>query len=284
MQHDFKQTSTGEIRFNCPMCLDTKYHLYYNPSKSVYWCHRCHYRGHGFPQLVRASFNLVPQVVQTCRAKSLEWQPLKWPAGSILESVVWDYLLNTRHLQESTVKKFGLGWTRQIPLSAVIPVLQKGEIKFLQVRFLSKNIKPKYLNYSVNDELVEKARFVFNLDQVIQGVDTLFIMEGVFDVMSSAPFSSICTFGKNISAYQLKLIKQIPFKKVVLSFDIDVKIKELMESIKSLETFCSLWIKKLPAGKDPGDLVIEEFEQLPDIDVNTFMLEVLQYGPTKASL
>lgn len=46
---------SGEVRSNCPFCGDTKLHLYANPRKGVYFCHRCGARGFlrdlGFPEV-----------------------------------------------------------------------------------------------------------------------------------------------------------------------------------------------------------------------------------------
>ncbi len=274
MKTQYKHTASGEIRFNCPMCLDTKFHLYYNPSKSVYYCHRCQFKGHGFPKLVKTSFTLIPKVGQETKAKGLKWYPLKWPPSGIMESAVWDYLLNTREVPEKTIRHFSLGWTVDIPLSVVVPVIYKGDVKFLQVRFLCDLIKPKYLNYAVGDKVV-KASLVFNYDSVCTGVETLYIMEGVFDVIKSAPSTGICIFGKFISLQQLQIIRSISCKKVVLSFDADVKIKELMSSIKSLGSFRTVGIKQLPQGKDPGDLNVQEFSRLPELDAGAFILEAL---------
>jgi DNA primase len=278
MKHaPFKTTGSKEIRFNCPMCPngDSEYHLYYNPTKSVFYCHRCQYTGHGFPKLVNASLPLVEQPKEV-KAKDLEWQKLNWPPSGILEGAVWDYLLTTRGLSFTAIEKFKLGWAHKIPLAVVIPLMQEDIIRALQVRFLSDLMKPKYLNYAIGDEPMEKSEMIFNIDAVIKGVVKLYVMEGVFDVMKTAIDNSICTFGKNISVAQMILINRIPKEKLVLSFDFDVKIKEIIESIKTLESFGDVFIKKIPEGKDPGDFNPIEFELLPEITSHEYILEVLQ--------
>ncbi len=254
---------------------DSGYHLYYNPGKSVFFCHKCHYSGHGFPKLVNASVPLVttPKVV---KAKDLEWLPLRWPPEGILESAVWDYLTVTRGLTANAIQYFKLGWTHKIPLAVVIPLVQGNETRALQVRFLSNLMKPKYLNYAIGEHPMEKSEMIYNFDAVINGVETLYIMEGVFDVMKAAMANGIGTFGKNISVAQLLLINKIPRKKLVLSYDYDVKIKDMIGSIKILESFSDVFIKKIPLGMDPGDYDIQEFKLIPEITSHEFMLEVLQ--------
>jgi DNA primase len=254
---------------------DTEYHLYYNPAKSVFFCHRCHYTGHGFPKLVTSSLPLVT-LPKEVKAKDLEWQPLHWPPSGILEGAIWDYLLTTRGITFNVIDRFKLGWAHKIPLAVVIPLIQENDIRALQVRFLSDLMKPKYLNYAIGDKPMEKSEMIFNIDTVIKGVTKLYIMEGVFDVMKSAILNSVCTFGKNISASQLIMINKIPKEKLVLSFDFDVKIKEIIESIKTLESFGDVFIKKIPEGKDPGDFTPEVFELFPEITLQEYILEVLQ--------
>lgn len=253
---------------------DSEYHLYYNPTKSVFYCHRCQYTGHGFPKLVNASLPLVVQPKEV-KAKDLEWQKLNWPPSGILEGAVWDYLLSTRGLSFDVIKKFKLGWAHKIPLSVVIPLIQGDTVRALQVRFLSDLMKPKYLNYAIDNEPMEKSEMIFNIDTVIKGVVKLYVMEGVFDVMKAAIANSICTFGKNISAAQMILINKIPKEKLVLSFDFDVKIKEVIESIKTLESFGDVFVKRIPEGKDPGDFDPIEFELLPEITTHEYILGVL---------
>ena len=254
---------------------DSGYHLYYNPDKSVFFCHKCHYSGHGFPKLVNTSVPLVatPKVV---KAKDLEWLPLRWPPQGILESAVWDYLIVTRGLTINAIQYFKLGWTHKIPLAVVIPLVQGNETRALQVRFLSNLMKPKYLNYAIGEQSMEKSEMIYNFDTVINGVETLYIMEGVFDVMKAAMVDGIGTFGKNISVAQLLLINKIPRKKLVLSYDYDVKIKDMIGSIKILESFSDVFIKKMPVGMDPGDYDTVEFKLIPEITSHEFMLEALQ--------
>jgi len=254
---------------------DSEYHLYYNPAKSVFFCHRCHYTGHGFPKLVTASLPIVEQPKEV-KAKDLEWQKLNWPPSGILEGAVWDYLLTTRGLSFDIIEKFKLGWAHKIPLAVVIPLIQGGDVKALQVRFLSDLMKPKYLNYAIGDEPMEKSEILFNIDSVIKGVTKLYVMEGVFDVMKASVTNSIGTFGKNISVAQMILINKIPREKLVLSFDFDVKIKEIIDSLKTLESFGEVFVKKIPEGKDPGDFNPQEFELFPEITTHEYILEVLQ--------
>jgi intein/homing endonuclease len=244
------------------------------PFAIVHNCHRCHYSGYGFPQLVKTSLPLVTPTKEV-KAKDLEWQPLHWPPTGILESTVWDYLLTTRGISANVIEHFKLGWTHKIPLAVVIPLIQDGDIRALQVRFLSSQMKPKYLNYAIGDKPMVKSEMIFNIDSVIKGVSKLYIMEGVFDVMKSGIWNGVCTFGKIISSAQLVIINKIPKEKLVLSFDFDVKIKEIIESIKSLESFGTVFIKKIPEGKDPGDFDPDAFELLPEITTQEYMLGVL---------
>jgi len=257
----YKETGTGEVRFNCPKCLDTKYHLYYSPSKSLFNCFKCGYKGKGFPTELKA-IKITPSAPEEVKIRELDWQELVQPPSCILESVIWDYI-NFRGLNGALVKKFKLGWSSSKPFVVVFPIIMNTVIKAIQIRHLA-SIGPKYVFYDVDKKKTKKSLLLYNYDSVVSGVDTLFIMEGVLDVIRASPSSGVCTFGKAVSLEQANLIAGIPKKKLVLAYDTDVKMKELLQTIERLEIYNPVYIKELPPGKDPADMG-EAFLGLPEI-------------------
>lgn len=272
----FKTTSSEELRFCCPRCYDANFHLYYNPGKSVFNCFKCGYSGHGFPrELEYLVLPEIPQHKKERKQKEFNWIPLQHPPRSALEAVVWDYLLNTRKLSIQTVLDFHCGWNPDAPFAVALPIIMHEKIQALQVRFLTKSFA-KYVFYSVNTHEVKKSALIYNYDRVSKGVDTLYVMEGIFDVMCSDPSQSICTFGKLVSFDQALLIRAIPKKKLVLAYDPEVKLEELQRSIERLEAFEPVYIKLLPPDQDPADLG-PRFHACPEL---TF----LEFAETKINV
>jgi DNA primase len=264
----YKETASGELRFCCPKCVDSDYHLYYSPSRRLYHCFKCGYKGRGFPRSLPLSQPLLssrlPPKESTVEEdiRELSWQELTFPPSSTLELVVWDYL-QSRGVTEEQVKKFKLGWSPEKPFVVVFPIIMHDTVKALQIRHLTK-LGPKYVFYDVGKRKTQKSALLYNYDNCIRGVTTLYIVEGVLDVILAAPRCSLCTFGKSLSIIQSDLIRGIPKQKLVLAFDSDVKPRELIQTIERLEVYEPVYIKQLPKGKDPADLG-EEFLGLPEI-------------------
>lgn len=258
----YKETSSNEVRFCCPKCGDANYHLYYNPLRGLYLCFKCNYRGKGFPDAIKAvKFQSTVQPIEK-PIREISWNPLKRPSSGVLEETVWDYLYS-RNVSDALISQFNIGWSFDKPFTAVFPISMNHQLKCLQVRNLIRDIKPKYVFYDVGVK-TKKSELIYNYDTVVLGVETLYIMEGVLDVICAAPTSGVCTFGKAVSFEQAKLIHGIPKKKLVLAYDPEVSAKELMISVHRLEIYEPVFIKQLPPGKDPGDLG-PAFLQLPEI-------------------
>lgn len=258
----YKETSGSEVRFCCPKCGDANYHLYYNPLRGLYNCFKCGYRGRGFPDAIKAEKFLPPVQPSEKPIREISWDVLNRPSSGALEEAVWDYLYS-RNVNDDLISMFSLGWSSEKPFTVVFPVFMHYQLKCLQIRNLVRNIKPKYVFYDVGSK-TKKSELLFNYDTVASGIDTLYVMEGVLDVICAAPGSSVCTFGKTVSIEQAKLIRGIPKKRLVLAYDPEVSLKELMVSIDRLEAYEPVFIKQLPKDKDPGDLG-KEFLDLPEI-------------------
>lgn len=258
----YKETSGSEVRFCCPKCGDTSYHLYYNPHRGLFNCFKCNYRGRGFPEAIKAVKFSPPPEPEKQTLREISWNILRRPTTSALEEAVWDYL-SSRKVNEDITTQFKLGWSLETPFAVVFPIFMDFKLKCLQIRNIIRNVKPKYVFYDVGTK-TKKSELLFNYDNVRAGVDTLYVMEGVLDVICAAPFSSVCTFGKSVSVEQAKLIRGIPKKRLVLAYDPEVSLKDLMISIDRLETYEAVHIKKLPQDKDPGDLG-DDFLELPEL-------------------
>ncbi len=256
----YKETGSGEIRFCCPRCTDDSYHLYYNPTRSLFNCFKCGYKGRGFPTELRTVKISPPQ--PEAPPREIDWQELCQPPSCTLEKAIWDYLYS-RGVGDDLIAQFKLGWSSEKPFVVVFPIIMYATVRAIQIRHLVTH-GPKYVFYDVAKKKTKKSTLLYNYDAVIGRVDTLYVMEGIFDVIRAAPNSSVCTFGKSVSIDQAALIRGVPKQKLVLAYDTDVKPKELVQSIERLEAHEPVFIKQLPEGKDPADMG-EDFLSLPEI-------------------
>ena len=268
----YKETSSGEVRFCCPKCSDQDYHLYYSPAKGLYNCFKCGYKGRGFPEALKAA-KLPPFETVEPPIRELKWNPLLYPPTCTLESVIWDYL-HSREVTKEDVTTFHIGWSTERPFIVVFPIVMHSVIRAIQIRHLVKS-GPKYVFYDVGKVKVKKSLLLYNYDAVVSGVDTLYVMEGILDVIRGAPKCGVCTFGKLPSIDQAALIRGIPKKKLVLAYDTDVSLKELSQSIDRLGAYETVYVKQLPKGKDPADMG-GDFFALPEVPAFDWLLQYNQ--------
>lgn len=267
----YKETGGGEVRFCCPKCVDQNFHLYYNPSKGLFNCFKCGYKGRGFPESLRAvKLHTSPQQTAYPQLRELDWSPLLHPPTCTLESVVWDYI-TSRGLTQADVERFQIGWCPEKPFVVVFPIVMHQVVRALQIRHLA-TAGPKYVFYDVGKTKVKKSVLLYNYDNVVGGVETLYVMEGILDVIRGASYCGVCTFGKLPSVEQASLIRGIPKRKLVLAYDTDVKIKDLAQSIARLESHEPVFIKMIPPGKDPADMGAD-FLSLPELPAFDWMLQ-----------
>ena len=82
------------------------------------------------------------------------------------------------------------------------------------------------------------------------------LVEGVFDVMTVESYISgvnaVALLGKSINKYKLSLLRNS--EEVTIMLDSDVKEEEIENIAKYLYKYTSVFVCKLPNGKDPSDL------------------------------
>jgi DNA primase len=184
--------------------------------------------------------------------------------------VALDYLQNTRKLSLRLIQDYQLSWSPELPFGVVLPIFMQGVVQALQVRFLTKSFA-KYVFYPAHEgEDLKKKTLLYNYDKVKNGVDTLYVVEGIFDVLCSEHQKTVCTFGKQVSIEQANLIRQIPKDRLVLAYDTDVKLGELQRSVERLEAFSPVFIKRLPKDHDPADLGADFMKQ-PEFEFLEFI-------------
>ena len=268
-----------EYQCCCPFCGDTGFHLYVNHQYgrrdacgSVIEFATC-FKGclenptnrHRleYDLLFRIGRHISPEAIRKMKEVQAK-EPKVTPISQTLEGVIplkdlpddhvaVQYLFS-RNYSRSTMETYNLGfcdnpdeWITHGRL--IIPVVFNGQEVCWQARKLDETARgPKYYN----SRGFPKSHIVYNFD-VASKQPFVVITEGVSDVWRiGAP--AICTFGKNISDAQLRLIEATwKGKPIFLMLDPDAEsenkkyfniLKNSSENVKML---------KLPKGyKDPG--------------------------------
>lgn len=161
-----------------------------------------------------------------------------------------NYLLKRGFTQE-TINDFQLGYNESNN-SIVIPIHDgMGKVVGFSNRFLDEGVEPKYKN-SRNDDVFNKGELLYNLHNARKELtDTLYVLEGYFDVMSlwqSGYKSAVGIMKDALTEQQAKIIAKLckgrqynASKTIVLIPDNDAT------GIKSVEKNKSLLIQEEPS-------------------------------------
>lgn len=235
-----------EIRFNCPFCDDTDYHLYINIRKGVYHCFKCSNSGH------LSRFNIPSSLLGTVKYRKPITQSLpSIPMDCLLPltepSYMGDKAINyLSHRGITTISELYCGIKDDWFGRVVFPIKENGNIVFLIGRsFLGRS--PKYLNTK------GKKEYIYQLDKASR-YPYVVIVEGCMDALSTN--NSIALLGKEITnAQYIKLVSTIePSRPLYIGLDPDAR-KEAVHLAKRLSVhYKNINICLLPEGKDVNNI------------------------------
>ncbi|MDA8215112.1 MAG: toprim domain-containing protein [Nitrospiraceae bacterium] len=177
----FKEQS-GQIIICCPYCEDSKYHLYIDPAKNVYYCHKCNSKGNWYRLLkqLNPSSAIVPfhtqqkvfrhptaDYIQACHKKLMGQAGVK--AIDYLYSRCFS-LQAIQDLQLGLESKDGKDWL-------VIPYLMDGKTANVKYR----TIPPAGKEFR---RWKEGESILFNQDCLEEKFNEIFMVEGELDAIA----------------------------------------------------------------------------------------------------
>ena len=292
---DFKLTSSGEIRFNCPFCVeigkppDSKYHLYVNPRKGVFHCFRCGKSGSLsiLPKhYVQTIMSVSSKIVDFEKVEEVEEVKLSFPNG-------YQKVAGQAQLISEMYLAMRLGISiedlkTKIPKEFYSIVVNKtnsdiwlmfksytwaGDMDYYVLRKVGKH---DFLNPSG----VKKPLFKFSITSLGLG-KPLFITEGIMDALSvykeyNCP--SVALLSKTITHKQLLELYDYSPETVVVALDGDAQ-KEAFKLCRKLQSFIDdVFVALLPEDKDPADLHGKILEYIFPYYSG---LELIKFHPTK---
>lgn len=161
----------------------------------------------------------------------------------------------------------------------IIPIFEDGKMVAFQGRAMYETKVKKYLF----SEGAQIGNYLYNWDNLDFENDSVFLVEGVFDVysmVSKGYKNVVATFGKHITARCIEKILS-HFEKIYIWWDSDAQ-EEIYSLAESLNYFVDVYTCKLKK-KDPGassqeeiDAAVQNAKQFSSITKYDFLLS--QYG------
>lgn len=286
---------TDEIRIkDCPKCFNDKWKVYINVEKRIWFCQRCSWGRH-VPDIcvllaaiagmnihtvrMEVAATVVPslsddeflatlnsQVSPSEVLEEFDMDPIDLPGEVGLSGMMGkkaeQYLIG-RGLTLADIERYQLRLASKLRNNsgpwAVFPILYYGVPVACQGRRFTNNNEPRYLS---SDKI---AQWMWPLDEGnltnIESGGSVVLVEGVFDALAyvRAGTPALCTFGKNLSRSQLKLLQSHGVKKLYLSYDADAH-KDICSTAERVGHLFQTYIVELPPladnpKADPGDVL-----------------------------
>lgn len=235
-----KNASKGFVNIKCVFCEDTSDHLGISLTLPAVKCWKC-----GKHSLYDTIQKLLPfenpkqiikqydtnLIINNKLDKKLNYNntEIKLP-GSKLEKCHKLYLQKRGFDPDYIEEKYKLQGTlydSKYPYRIIIPIYFNSKLVTYQTRGITKDTK--YINCLPNKEIIPIKETLYNLDNCKE--DFIVVTEGVFKVMKLGD-NSCCTYGKNFSNIQIKLLSK--YKKVFVYFDPDSAGKDGAEKLNSV--------------------------------------------------
>lgn len=208
----------SEVRYNCPACGDRKRKLYLNPTKKVFICFRCGYKGRGLPQSVGAPDVPAPLVQEEIKDQGeLLYEMIdKYPEAITVQAAI-RYLVKHHIEPREAAVAYGLRLSGNF---LIMPVYINDELVYWQSRSVFAKVfhnprsqdKPLFWNRNQSGRtlfLVESYMNAVRLDEAVPAVCLFgkFLRDGYAETIVSQGFSRyvICLdSGEDVAAFQIR--------------------------------------------------------------------------------
>jgi hypothetical protein len=176
--------------------------------------------------------------------------------------------------------RYGLGWCEQgyFKNRMVVPVTSDGKVVFFVARYMRAKLplcqgrdlpckrcggtdEHKRVKKTVYPKGSKPGRYLFNYDRA-RKEPVIRIVEGALDAIHVGK-SAVATFGTQLSQYQLELLMRSSASEIIIMWDPDAydKARELADRLSDL---WAVRVVKLPEGKDPDEIPLDELRVLED--------------------
>ena len=275
-----KNVGRESVNVKCPKCDDPSYHLGIHKTGGYFGCWRCNFSGN-FVSLISnlldisyyAALNIAKRYQisgEKIEVKSKFSEPKTLDNTYSFDSFPEKYkkyrdlalkYLKSRHAPSDYILKCKF-YLAPGKFGVVLPILDSTDPSAFQIRYIYHYADARYCK----PDGIEFSKLLFNYDNVAKGtVDTLCLVEGIFDAFSCMPFfPTVAIFGTKISAHQLLKIRNLSPRRILFCFDGNMTKyeKKLLDIITLFPFVKEKIIVNLPSDKDPNDLGPQGMKEL----------------------
>lgn len=253
--------SGSEWNCKCPWHDDNSPSLRINIESGLFLCNGCGRKGHlkrvAKDEGIDVAMREVNVLDYVLKAIAPERRERVMSEGFLTPlCMTTDYWETVRKITPATVKKFKLGQDL-VRHTATIPLrTEYGELLGLCERQLGGMQGPKY-HYPFN---YKKNHHLFGTWMLEPDHDTVCIVEGPIDAIAmwDVGIPAVALSGSSMSARQVKVLRQLDIRNVVLFTDNDEAgthaIEQMIESLTGTGVLWSLARYRSDWGKDPAAL------------------------------
>ena len=247
---DFRPASGGrELRLSCPECSDgdPKAHLYINRGTGKFICHRCRFRGQLWQWddrdvVWRGDPERAPEDVSTY---DLDGEGRAYLLARGVPLVLAHYygfrILYDRHDNKRL-------W---LPI-----VMDEGRLRLWTARALQPGVRPKYLSSG------RRVRALFNWSSLhpLAPIPELHLCEGPFSALAAGKWA-VATFGKMLSAPQVRLLALLRPQRVYVAYDGDAPLATGLAAAMVRGIAEDVRLVPLVGKEDPDDLGYAAYQE-----------------------
>jgi DNA primase len=282
-----------EIIVNCPICYDTKKHLYINVVKKVVHCFRCGYsatvkrflRENNLLAKSPENFDILDVLDSgfvSLAKKESEQKNVSLPEfmsflnisdASWLGRIAIQYL-KSRGITNEQMRKYKIGYcySGKYAGRVIVPIFMFGELVYWIARIIEHPTVrlqvAKYPDRKVLNPPVPKKNVLFNYDAAKLS-DEVVVCEGVFDALAveNVGQCAVALLGKEITDEQAMLLTALNCERITVCLDADAYENALLVAEK-LDRFGNrVFVARLKEG-DPNSLLATSREELLDAITN----------------
>ena len=247
------------LKFNCPNCDDTNYHLCVHTLKGVFICYRCGFKGKVSqisPNLHTYKDRVDKFLHQPKKVKTVIKLPDEAKLVTKDTGLPWRYL-HRRGITEAELKKYSIYYASDgfFGERIIFPVFMRGKLSYFVSRTYTNRI-PKYLNSPAPKQGVIFKTFEGPVKHAV-------IVEGIFDAIQVGKIMpAIAILGKLLSVRQGREIHNY-CQRATLLLDRDA-LKDAIVIQKNLPIPVSLRVLE---DKDPGSTSISKLKEVLNEDI-----------------
>jgi len=250
----------NEEIYICPFCTkrrgspDRSGHLYSNIINKFFICHRCGAKGrnvsiasntHALPLPANNLLDYLDSLYEADEEDRTHPESGSLPPGVtpiLTNSLAHDYLRG-RGISNSDIVFYSL---LDLPAEGrvLIPIYVDNNIRYWMTRSYI-NTTPKYKNSPT-----PKYNVIFNYDHA-RYYNTVVVCEGAFSAINVGR-NAVALLGKYASFGQIKLLSELPCKRIVVLLDGDA-LDSSLDLAGKLSYYRDVHICPLPYDKDPAD-------------------------------